>query len=407
MKNNIILSTKRQFFLITILLALIIGYTANGAAYQSQFISMNIGSTNWCAGEIRVVTVTVKNIGTATWTNSGVDVNIGVKWNAEADYYVRTDANNLAPGATQTYSFTVTAPAAGTNNLKFDVVKEGDCWFAGNAGSCGPGNVALTSAALTIYAQPGPAGTITGTAAVCQGRTGVAYSVPAITNATGYNWSLPSGATITAGSNTRSITVSYSNSATSGMITVVGTNGTCNGTVSPNYAVTVNPLPDINTVTGGGTYCFGASGVEVGLNDSQSGVNYQLKLNGTNTGSPLAGTGSVLSYGNQTTVGAYTVLATDATTTCSLLMTGTATVIANTNLTTTVLSTQNISCYAGSDGTIKVQANGGTATYQFSIDNGGSWVSGSNPYTFTGLTAGSSYKIRVKDSIGCTSALIP
>ncbi|HML84331.1 MAG TPA: hypothetical protein PKE52_04135, partial [Bacteroidales bacterium] len=51
---------------------------------------------------------------------------------------------------------------------------------------------------------PAAAGTITGPAAVCQGATGVNFSVPAIANATSYNWTLPSGATITAGSGTNS-----------------------------------------------------------------------------------------------------------------------------------------------------------------------------------------------------------
>jgi len=124
-------------------------------AYQALFISMNTGAVTWCAGETRTITVTVKNVGTATWTNSSPDVNIAVKWNSDADYFVRTDANNLAPGDQQTYSLTVTAPAAaGSNNLTFDIVKEGDCWFGNNSGTCGPGNSIYTSSAQTIIALP-------------------------------------------------------------------------------------------------------------------------------------------------------------------------------------------------------------------------------------------------------------
>jgi hypothetical protein len=124
-------------------------------AYHAKFISMNTGSADWCAGETRTVTVTVKNIGTTTWTNSGSDVNIGVKWNEWLDYDVRTDANDLAPGATQTYSLTVTATSAsGTNNLTFDIVKEGDCWFGNNNGSCGPGNSIFISPTMNILLPP-------------------------------------------------------------------------------------------------------------------------------------------------------------------------------------------------------------------------------------------------------------
>ena len=86
--------------------------------------------------------------------------------------------------------------------------------------------------AVTVNPLPAAAGTITGTATVCQGQAGVVYSVPAIASATGYTWTLPTGASITAGSNTNSITVTYSASAVSGNITVLGTNSCGSGTVS-------------------------------------------------------------------------------------------------------------------------------------------------------------------------------
>ncbi|MEI6900566.1 MAG: T9SS type A sorting domain-containing protein, partial [Bacteroidota bacterium] len=92
---------------------------------------------------------------------------------------------------------------------------------------------------LTINPLPSTAGTISGTASVCKGTTGVTYSVSSITNATGYVWSLPSGATIATGNNTNSITVDFSSTASSGNITVYGTNGCGNGTVSSDYGVTL------------------------------------------------------------------------------------------------------------------------------------------------------------------------
>lgn len=132
-------------------------------AYVAEFISANYGSdSNWCPGETRTVTVTVKNVGGATWTNSSPDINIGVKWNAESDYFVRTNANGLAPGATQTYSFSVTAPSSpATNNLTFDIVSEGNCWFSGNSGSCGPGNSVFTTGDINLVClSNGPGGIV-------------------------------------------------------------------------------------------------------------------------------------------------------------------------------------------------------------------------------------------------------
>lgn len=131
-------------------------------AYVAQFISASTGDSNWCPGETRTVTVTVKNIGGATWTNASPDINIGVKWNSDADYLVRTNANGLVPGATQTYSFSVTAPSTPTtNNLTFDIVNEGSCWFSGNSGSCGPGNSVFTTENINLVCLTnGPGGII-------------------------------------------------------------------------------------------------------------------------------------------------------------------------------------------------------------------------------------------------------
>jgi large repetitive protein len=104
--------------------------------YQATYTAMSTGAAQWCAGETRTVTVTITNSGLNAWTDvPGVDdFNIGVKWNADADYLVRVDALNLAAGANQTYSLTVTAPASvgnSGNNLTFNVVREGVAWFGG------------------------------------------------------------------------------------------------------------------------------------------------------------------------------------------------------------------------------------------------------------------------------------
>jgi subtilisin-like proprotein convertase family protein len=124
-------------------------------AWQSSWVSMNTGSANWCAGETRNITVTVTNTGINTWTNATPDVNIGVKWNADADYFVRANANSLVSGATQTFTFSVTAPSTpGYNNLSFDVVNEGNFWFANNAAGVGPGNIVYVSSPISIIPLP-------------------------------------------------------------------------------------------------------------------------------------------------------------------------------------------------------------------------------------------------------------
>ena len=65
---------------------------------------------------------------------------------------------------------------------------------------------------------------------------------------------------------------------------------------------------------------------------------------------------------------------------------------------TSVTST-NVSCNGGNNGTITVSVSGGAAPYDFSKDNGATWILAQNsPYTFTGLTAGN-YNIRIRDAV--------
>jgi hypothetical protein len=90
------------------------------------------------------------------------------------------------------------------------------------------GAISLTN--TTVDFLPEAAGAITGTLEVCQGQTGVVYTVPLIPNATSYQWTLPGGASLAAGEGTNSITVNFSASATSGDITVYGTNACGDGT---------------------------------------------------------------------------------------------------------------------------------------------------------------------------------
>jgi len=94
--------------------------------------------------------------------------------------------------------------------------------------------------------------------------------------------------------------------------------------------ITVNPLPTTFTITGGGQYCNnpGAIPNAVGLSGSQTGVNYQLLVNASPTGAPVAGTGSAITFGPQGTAGTYTVVATNITTGCTQTMTGSVTVSA-------------------------------------------------------------------------------
>jgi len=377
-----------------------ISVTYNGT-YLSQFSAMNTGAATWCAGETRTVTVTVKNNGSVTWTNTWPDINIGVKWDAEADYLVRTDANNLAPGATQTYSLTMTAPSAGTNHLTFDVVYEGLSWFATNGGGVGPGNTVYASPAITIISGvPAQPSTITGSTTPCFGSSQT-YSVTNVAGVT-YNWAFPSGWSQTGGGNTNSVTVTVG--AGSGNITVTPSNACGNGT--PRTLSVTPSVPATPTTTGANictnnTATLSASGAVSG--DKYKW--YDAATGGTLLKTSTNNTDNTFITPTLTITTNYWVAILKASGCEGPRTIATANV---SNPVSTVNGQSNISCYGGNDGSIIIHASGGIGSYSYSVNNGVSWLSGSDPYTYGGLNvANGPYKIRVKDSIGCLSPLIP
>ncbi|MCA1747166.1 MAG: hypothetical protein LC655_05685, partial [Bacteroidales bacterium] len=141
---------------------------------------------------------------------------------------------------------------------------------------------------LDIYVSPKPtAAVIAGPADVCEGTENVPFEVPLTTNSE-YIWYVPSGAVITSGSegpDNSIITVTFG--ASSGNIRVREVNEFGCAGPENQWMVTVNQLPEVYNVSGGGEYCEGAPGVLVGLDDSEAGVDYELYLNDAPFGTPV------------------------------------------------------------------------------------------------------------------------
>ena len=152
----------------------------------------------------------------------------------------------VSPGGTIT-------SGSGTNTIAVTWNDLGPQWVSvGFTNSYGCTTVTPTVYNLFVNPPPSPAGPVTGTAQLCAGATGILYSCNEINNASSYAWSLPAGASITAGAGTSQITVSFAPGAVSGNITVAGTNGCGTGTPSPAFPVTVNPIPPAPVVTATG-----------------------------------------------------------------------------------------------------------------------------------------------------------
>ncbi len=150
--------------------------------------------------------------------------------------------------------------------------------------------------------------------------------------------------------------------------------------------------PSLFQVSGSGVYCEGSSGLPVTLSESQPYVTYQLKKNGMDSGAPVEGTGSMLSWPDQTT-GIYSVTATNSS--GSVLMNGTAVIDMGVPVVPSVSieASSNLLC-AGTPVTITATpTNGGqNPVYQWSLNNN---PTGQNSPIYTCLPGNN-------DQISCT-----
>lgn len=171
----------------------------------------------------------------------------------------------------------------GTNTITvyFDSTSlSGNITVRGHSNYCGNG---IPSALpVTVNPLPVPAGPISGNSPVCQGQNGIIYSVAPIIAATSYIWTVPSGAVITAGAGTNSITLNFSNGALSGNITVKGHNALCGDGVSSVLPVIVNSLPiAAGSITGTTPVCQAQSNVSYSLPSIQYAISYLWNYSGT------------------------------------------------------------------------------------------------------------------------------
>ncbi len=160
----------------------------------------------------------------------------------------------------------------------------------------------------------------------------------------------------------------------------------CNSDMLNSLDITEINAPTSFAVNGGGTFCSGSNGVNVGLAGSETGVDYQLIIDGTNSGAPIAGTGSAINFGLQTTNGTYTVSAISA---CSSVMTG--------NVTVSTITVDGL--VSSEDNTITASTSG--ASYQWvDCNNSNAPISGATSQSFTPTVTGN-YAVEVTVN-GCT-----
>ncbi len=264
----------------------------------TQNVTVNYAGSNGCqAGTPTQLNVTVNPIPAAAGAVTGMNTvcagSLGVSYSIPTIVNATSYVWTLPAGA-------VIATGDGTNNITVDYAPDavsGTISVYGN-NLCGNGTPSAAFA-VAVNPLPGAAGTITGAASACLGSTGNVYSVPAVTNATGYSWTLPAGATITNGQNTNAITVSFSATAVPGQITVRGTNACGNGTLSPPFGIGVFPVPAKPAVIQNGAIL---------TSSAITGNQWYFSITPDGTGQPVAG--AVWPYYTATQSGYYWIVVT-------------------------------------------------------------------------------------------------
>jgi PKD repeat protein len=174
---------------------------------------------------------------------------------------------------------------------------------------------------ITVITVPAQPGTPSGNTVLCEEGPQEVYQTDPVPWAATYTWMVdpPAAGTITGIDPVATFTMAPGFTGDF-QVKVRADNSCGNGTWSQGLTASVNVTPEDFTLSEGGGYCEGEPGIEVTLDGSETGIDYELYLDGDPTGNILAGTGSSISFGYQTGQGIYSCIA--FTTSCENAMIG-------------------------------------------------------------------------------------
>ena len=205
--------------------------------------------------------------------------------------------------------------------------------------------------------------------------------------------------------------IDFGTQSTTGTYTVIASDisTSCTATMMGSVIVNENSLPGDFSITGNSSFCSGSSGALLGLSGSEAGVSYQLKLNGSNSGVEIAGTGSAISFGNKNIVGLYTVVATNISTLCTASMTGSLSLIQNTSPSSFSIAGGGGYCQGGSGVNITLANSQSGVNYSLYNSSGNTGINFNGTgaaISFGNSTMPDDYYIIGTDlSNGCQSAM--
>jgi hypothetical protein len=217
--------------------------------FPSTFTSGNISvSVNGCAGTINRSIAVTRSIPAIPAAISGPANVCAFRGNGQEVAY----SIAAVPSA---LSYTWTVPSnvqivsgQGTTTLRVIIgsaFTSGTLTVRSNSG-CGNSNTRSLALNSSI---PGTPSTITGTSRACNGNV-FTYSVPAVANATNYNWNTPTGTQVISGAGTNSVQIAFNAGfIATGTISVSASNG-CGTSTARTYTVSRNNPGQPSSIVG-------------------------------------------------------------------------------------------------------------------------------------------------------------
>lgn len=301
--------------------------SGSGATFGIGVTTVTLTSTNDCGAASTSFTVTIQQLpvqysvaGGGNYCAGGSGVNVGLTGSQSGVNY------QLYNGASAVGSAVAGTGAAISFGLH---TSAGTYTVLATDATTGCTQPMLGSANVLIDPLP-TAQLLTGGGSYCSGGTGL--SIGLVSSVSGVDYALyRSGSYTGTTMSGTSAALSFGTYTASGTYSVIATNATtgCVATFPDVKVISINPLPATFTITGGGSYCAGGTGVAIGLNSSASGISYQLFNGSTASGVAIPGTGSSLAFGSRTEAGTYSAVATNTVTGCVRNMSGSASVVIN------------------------------------------------------------------------------
>ena len=328
-------------------------YTVTTTPAQPAFV---VGSTTICANSVNTYSVTpIAGATSYTWTIPGT-------WS----------------GTSTTNSISTTADVnGGTVSV-----------IANNACFSGPSQ----STTIGVNTTPAMPAAITGNTTICQ-SSAQSFSVGAVSGATSYTWTLPSGWSGTSTATSISPTVG----SASGTISVTA-NNSCGSSTAQTQSITVNPLPAMpSAIAGNNSICSGTSQLYF-VSAAANAASYTWTIPGGWSGSS---TTDSINVSTINTGGTMSVVSNNG---CGSSSAQTL-AISVTSIPTTPLSISGSTSLCGATVTsYSVAPVSGAASYTWSLPAGWPGTSSTNSINTTSGATGGTISVTADNACGSSTA---